>query len=636
METRGWDAADFIFVTGDAYVDHPSFGCAVLTRVLEAAGWRVAVLAQPAWRDSRDFTSLGRPKYGFFVSAGVIDSMVNHYTAAKKPRSEDVYSPGGQKGLRPDRATIVYCNRIREAYGDIPIIIGGVEASLRRFAHYDYWEDRVRRSILADSGADVLLYGMGEDTITRVARHLQSGTLTDALPTLEGACWMSAEKPEAYLEIPSFEEVLGDRRAYAQAFLAQYREQDAVRGKPLTQKHDGRWLCQNRPARPLSRQALDEVYDLPYARNWHPVYDAAGGVPALEEVKFSISATRGCFGACSFCALTFHQGRIVSSRSPESIVQEAKLLTQMPDFKGYIHDVGGPTANFRKPACSGQHKRGTCANRQCLYPAPCKRLEPDHTELLHILRRLRELPGVKKVFIRSGLRYDYIVQDKDSPFLRELCAHHVSGRLKVAPEHVSVRVLALMGKPSREVYDRFVQKFDAVNKNLGTRQFIQPYLMSGHPGSDLTAAIELAEYLRDTRQQPDQVQDFYPTPGTLSTCMYYTGLDPRDMRPVYVPSSPREKAMQRALMQYNRPQNRALVREALRLSDREDLIGYGRQCLVHPEPTGQPKKTTQAPQASKAPSKPIKKAVRQRPPRQEKADRLGTRSPRAAHAKKKK
>ncbi len=645
MEARGWDAPDFVFVTGDAYVDHPSFGCAILTRTLEAAGFRVAILPQPMWRDCKDFTRFGRPKHGFFVSAGVIDSMVNHYTVAKKPRGEDVYSPGGKRGHRPDRATIAYCNRIREAYGDVPIVIGGVEASLRRFAHYDYWDDRVRGSILIDSGADALLYGMGEETILKVAKSLAHGTFREALPGIRGACWVSATLPDGYIELPSCEAVSTDKEAYARAFRVQYREQDAARGKPLAQAHAGRYVCQNAPAPPLTRAALDRTYELPYMRAWHPSYDAAGGIPALEEVKFSVTGTRGCFGACSFCALTFHQGRIVSSRSPDSIVREAETLTRMPDFKGYIHDIGGPTANFRRPACAKQLTEGACADRQCLYPAPCKRMKPDHTELLTVLRRVRSLPGVKKAFIRSGLRYDYILADTDSPFLKELCEHHVSGRLKVAPEHVSGRVLALMGKPPRETYDRFVQKFDAINRHLDLPQYVQPYLMSSHPGSDLMAAVELAEYLRDTRQQPEQVQDFYPTPGTLSTCMFHTGLDPRDMRPVYVPTTPHEKALQRALMQYRRPQNRALVREALRLAGRDDLIGYGKKCLVPPEYVGQDGKAGRAGQASKErrtekPAQPAKKAAappktaaRKRPPRPEVPGRLGKKSPRAALAK---
>ncbi|MDL2317484.1 YgiQ family radical SAM protein [Eubacteriales bacterium OttesenSCG-928-A19] len=634
MRARGWDTPDFVFVTGDAYVDHPSFGCAILTRVLEAEGYRVAVLAQPGWRNCQDFTRFGRPRLGFLVSAGVIDSMVNHYTVAKKPRGEDVYTPGGKRGQRPDRATIVYCNRIREAYADIPILIGGVEASLRRFAHYDYWDDRVRHSILTDSGADLLLYGMGEETLVQAARMIRAGRLVQDAHKLRGACWTSSTQPDGYEVIPSFQEASTDGKAYARAFLRQYQEQDPIRGKPLAQQDGGRWICQNTPALPLSRQAMDQVYALPFTRQWHPSYDAQGGVPALEEVKFSITGTRGCFGGCSFCALTFHQGRIVTSRSPDSIVREAEEISCLPDFKGYIHDIGGPTADFRKPACGKQRTEGTCAGRQCLYPRPCKHLRADHAEFLQILRRVRTLPGIKKVFIRSGLRYDYILEDKHSPFLKELCAHHVSGRLKVAPEHVSSRVLDMMGKPPREVFDRFVQKFDAINQQLGMRQYVQPYLMSSHPGSDMLAAVELAEYLRDTRQQPEQVQDFYPTPGTLSTCMYYTGLDPRTMRPVHVPTSPHEKAMQRALMQFRRPQNRALVREALKLAGREDLIGYSRECLVPPASTAKPKNREKKEECPRTPAK--KARTSGRPPRKPEEGRLGTRSPRAALKKGKK
>ncbi len=634
----GWDTADFVFVTGDAYVDHPSFGCAILTRVLEAAGYHVAILPQPLWRDCRDFTRFGRPRFGFFVSAGVIDSMVNHYTVAQKPRGEDVYSPGGKRGKRPDRATIVYCNRIREAYGDIPILIGGVEASLRRFAHYDYWDNSVRRSILIDSGANALLYGMGEETILTVADLMAKGSLQEKIQGLPGVCWLSQTLPEGFTELPSYEAVASDKETYARAFQTQYQEQDAILGKPLAQAHQGRYVCQNPPASPLARTALDRVYALPYQRAWHPSYDADGGVPALEEVKFSITGTRGCFGGCSFCALTFLQGRVVSSRSPDSIVGEAELLSKLPDFKGYIHDIGGPTANFRRPACAKQRTKGACPHRQCLYPSPCKQLRPDHMELLDILRRVRSLPGVKKAFIRSGLRYDYILQDANSPFLRELCEHHVSGRLKVAPEHVSARVLALMGKPTRETYDRFVQKFDAINKQLDKKQFIQPYLMSSHPGSDLMAAVELAEYLRDTHQQPEQVQDFYPTPGTLSTCMFYTGLDPRTMRPVYVPTSPHEKALQRALMQYGRPQNRTLAREALRRAGRDDLIGYGKKCLVPPEPINK-SQTTKKASVEKSPAKqsrqsrPAKAPARKRPPPKEVEGRIGKKSPRTLRPK---
>ncbi len=584
MRARGWDAPDFVYVCGDAYVDHPSFGHAIISRVLEHAGYRVAMLCLPPFHDASAFQTFGKPKLGFLVSAGVIDSMVNHYTAAKKRRSEDVYAPGGKAGMRPDRATIVYCNRIREAYKDAPILIGGLEASLRRFSHYDYWEDKVRHSILIDSGATLLMYGMGEKSILDCAAWLKDGAPREALPGLRGVCYLAKEPPEGIQQVPSHREVVSDKEAYARAFMAQYDEQDPYRGISLCQQQDtGRYLVQNPPALPLSREELDAVYALPYTRRWHPDYDALGGVPALEEVEFSISATRGCFGGCSFCALTFHQGRIVQSRSPDSIVSEAQMLTKLPGFKGYIHDVGGPTANFRRPACKKQCTVGACKDRQCMYPKPCKHLTADHSELLSILRRIRALPGVKKVFIRSGLRYDYLLLDKDGTFLRELCQHHVSGQLKVAPEHVSPRVLAKMGKPGREVYDAFAQKYKAVNEQLGLKQYLVPYLMSSHPGSDLSAAVELALYIRDTGHQPEQVQDFYPTPGTLSTCMFYTGLDPRTMQPVFVPRTPHDKALQRALLQYKKPQNRKLVLEALRLSGREDLIGYGKNCLVTPE-----------------------------------------------------
>ncbi len=583
MRQRGWDAPDFVYVCGDAYVDHPSFGHAIISRVLEKAGYKVAMLCLPPHQDASAFQRFGKPKLAFLVSAGVIDSMVNHYTAAKKPRSEDVYAPGGAAGLRPDRATIVYCNRIRQAYSDVPILIGGVEASLRRFSHYDYWEDKVRHSILVDSGANLLMYGMGETSVLACAAWLKNGADQEALRNIRGICYLDKEKPEGIEELPSHRDVCRDKAAYARAFMAQYNEQDPFRGKPLFQEQDTkRFLVQTPPCFPLGREELDEVYALPYTRRWHPDYDALGGVPALQEVEFSISATRGCFGGCSFCALTFHQGRIVQSRSPESIVGEAKLLTTLPGFKGYIHDVGGPTANFRHPACNKQTTLGACKDRQCLYPKPCARLEPDHSELLSILRRIRALPGVKKAFIRSGLRYDYMLLDRDSTFLKELCQHHVSGQLKVAPEHVSPGVLTMMGKPGREVYDAFVKKYEAINRQLGLKQYLVPYLMSSHPGSDLNDAVALALYLRDTGHQPEQVQDFYPTPGTLSTCMFYTGLDPRTGKPVFVPRAPRDKAMQRALLQYKKPQNRQLVLEALKKCGREDLIGYGKGCLVRP------------------------------------------------------
>ena len=614
---RGWDAPDFVYVCGDAYVDHPSFGHAIISRVLEHAGYRVAMLCLPPWQDASAFTRFGRPRLGFLVTAGVIDSMVNHYTVAKKRRHDDAYAPGGKAGMRPDRATIVYCNRIRQAYRDVPILIGGGEASLRRFSHYDYWDDKVRHSILVDSGATLLMYGMGETSILECADWVARGMTPAGLSRLRGVCYMSKTADERCVQLPSHREVCADRKKYAEAFLIQYNEQDPIRGKRLCQQQDDdRYLIQNEPCLPLSREALDAVYDLPYTRRWHPMYDKDGGVPALQEVEFSIASTRGCFGSCSFCAITFHQGRIIQSRSPESILREARLLTRLPNFKGYIHDVGGPTANFRQPACRKQLTQGACKGRQCLFPTPCKNLEVSHTELVDILRRLRALPGVKKVFIRSGLRYDYIMADKDSTFLRELCEHHISGQLKVAPEHVCPYVLDRMGKPRREVYDAFCRRYAQVNQRLGRKQYLIPYLMSSHPGSDLQAAVELACYLRDTGFYPEQVQDFYPTPGTLSTCMFYTGLDPRTMERVFVARSPEEKAMQRALMQFRAPQNQALVRKALRLAGREDLIGYYRACLVCPGPENgrsPAKKTAAAPSRERERSKRSSKWAKAKP-----------------------
>ena len=618
--SRGWDAPDFVYVCGDAYVDHPSFGHAIISRVLEHAGYRVAMLCLPPWQDASAFTRFGKPRLGFLVTAGVIDSMVNHYTVAKKRRHDDAYAPGGRAGLRPDRATIVYCNRIRQAYRDVPILIGGVEASLRRFSHYDYWDDKVRHSILVDSGATLLMYGMGENSILECADWVARGMNPAGLSRLRGVCYMSKTADERCVQLPSHREVCADRKKYAEAFLIQYNEQDPIRGKRLCQQQDDdRYLIQNEPCLPLSREALDAVYDLPYTRRWHPMYDKDGGVPALQEVEFSIASTRGCFGSCSFCAITFHQGRIIQSRSPESILREARLLTRLPNFKGYIHDVGGPTANFRQPACQKQLTQGACKGRQCLFPTPCKNLEVSHTELVDILRRLRALPGVKKVFIRSGLRYDYIMADKDQTFLKELCEHHISGQLKVAPEHVCPYVLDRMGKPRREVYDAFCRRYAQVNQRLGRKQYLIPYLMSSHPGSDLQAAVELACYLRDTGFYPEQVQDFYPTPGTLSTCMFYTGLDPRTMERVFVARSPEEKAMQRALMQFRAPQNQALVRKALRLAGREDLIGYDRECLVRPgpengrSPARPEKKTAAAPSRERERSKRSSKWAKAKP-----------------------
>ena len=581
MRALGWDAPDFVYVTGDAYVDHPSFGLAIISRVLEKNGYRVAMLPQPDWHSCDDFKRFGRPKLGFLVTAGVIDSMVNHYTAAKRTRSEDAYSPGGKAGCRPDRATAVYSNRIREAYGSIPIAIGGVEASLRRFAHYDYWDDRVRNSMLVDSCADVLMFGMGERSILRVAEWIAAGKDFSEM-RIPGTCVMAKEVPEGFAEIPSMEETAKDRRIYAEAFKMQYDQQDPVRGKPLAQKHGRRYLLQNKPDMPLTRAEMDAVYALPYKRAWHPMYDKMGGVPAISEVQFSISAVRGCFGACNFCALTFHQGRIVTSRSKESIVAEGRLLTKLPGFKGYIHDVGGPTANFREPACAKQLKCGACRDRQCLFPEPCKNMKADHREYIDILRSLRELPGVKKVFVRSGIRFDYVLKDAKSGFLSELVKHHVSGQLKVAPEHISPRVLGYMGKPDNDVFEDFVHRYKQANANAHMDQYLVPYLMSSHPGCTLEDAVALACYLKKSGLRPEQVQDFYPTPGTMSTAMFYTGLDPRDMKPVYVPKDPHEKAMQRALMQYFNPVNRKLVLEALKKLDREDLIGWGSSCLIPP------------------------------------------------------
>jgi uncharacterized radical SAM protein YgiQ len=584
MQRKRIEQLDFIFVSGDAYVDHPSFGSAVITRLLESRGYSVGIIPQPDWRNTDAFKVLGKPKLAFLVSSGNMDSMVNHYTAGKKPRREDLYSPGGVRGKRPDRAVTVYCNRIREAFKDVPVIIGGIEASLRRFAHYDFWDDRVRRSILFDSRADLLIYGMGEKPIIQVAEALESGMEIKYITYINGTAYIASElgNLQDAAVIPSFDEVRDSKRKYARAFMFQYREQDYHTGSVLIQPHGERFLVQNPPAAPLTETELDDVHRLPFTRQYHPVYKNQGGIPALKEVKFSLTSQRGCFGGCSFCALNFHQGRVVQSRSHESIIEEAKLLLNDPEFKGYIHDVGGPTANFRHAACDKQLNAGVCKNRQCLYPTPCKNLKVDHKDYVELLKKLRSLPGVKKVFVRSGLRYDYIIADKKDEFLRELCENHISGQLKVAPEHVSDKVLRYMGKPSKEVYDRFVKKYFDMNKRLKKEQYLVPYLMSGHPGSDLSAAVELAEYVRDMGYNPEQIQEFYPTPGTLSTCMYYTGLDPRTMKPVYVPRDPEEKAMQRALIQYRNPANYGLVYKALKSAGREDLIGFGDKCLIKP------------------------------------------------------
>ena len=581
---RGWDAPDFVYVVGEAYVDHPSFGHAIISRVLEQAGYRVAMLCLPDWHTCEEFKRFGKPKLGFLVTAGVIDSMVNHYTSAKRRRHDDVYAPGGKGGMRPDRAVTVYCNRIHEAYPGVPVLIGGVEASLRRFSHYDYWDDKVRRSVLVDSAATLLMYGMGETSILECAAWLREGQPGDRLPGIRGICYMAKEPPEGVTLLPAHSEVASDKRAYARACMEEYRQADPIRGKPLCQMQDvQRYVVQNPPPLPLTQKELDAVYALPYARAYHPMYEAEGGVPALQEVRFSISAVRGCFGACAFCALTFHQGRIVQSRSEESLLAEARMLTKLPDFKGYIHDVGGPTANFRHPSCQKQLEHGCCANRQCLFPQPCPNMEVSHEDFLHTLRKMRQIPGVKKVFVRSGLRFDYIMADKKrDEVLRELCKYHISGQLKVAPEHISDNVLHMMGKPCNAVFEQFGALYARTNEKLGMKQYLVPYLMSSHPGSTMEDAVALALYLKKKGVQPEQVQDFYPTPGTISTCMYYTGLDPRTMKPVYVPKTQKEKDMQRALLQWRKPSNYPLIREALRQCGREDLIGFGRDCLVPP------------------------------------------------------
>ncbi len=586
LEKRKIDQLDFIIVTGDAYVDHPSFGTAIIGRTLESQGFTVGIIAQPNWNNTDDFKKLGVPKYAFLVNSGNIDSMVNHYTAAKKRRHDDLYSPGGKSGFRPDRAVIVYCNRIREAFKDIPIIIGGIEASLRRFAHYDYWSDKVRRSILLDSKANLLSYGMGEKTIIQIAELFRYGSKIDDMTNIRGTCYVTKniDKLSNYIEVPSYEEVSSDKKAYGEAYKVQYNEQDSIRGKGIIQKHGDRYLVQNIPQVPLTNEEMDFTYNLPFMRTYHPIYEAAGGIPAIQEVKFSITSHRGCYGSCSFCALTFHQGRVIQTRDADSIVEEAKLLTTLPDFKGYIHDVGGPTANFRHRACKVQLEHGTCKHKQCMFPKPCKNLIIDHKEYLSVLRRVRSIKGVKKVFIRSGIRYDYLVHDNDPSFFKELCEHHISGQLKVAPEHVTPRVLAQMGKPTREVYDKFVDKYFDVNKKLGKKQFLVPYLMSSHPGSDLNAAIELAQYVKSMGYNPEQIQDFYPTPGSLSTTIYYIGFNPLTGEKVYTPKTQEEKNMQRALIQFRVPKNYELVKKALIKANRTDLIGNGKDCLIPATP----------------------------------------------------
>ena len=591
MQELGWDQADFVYVTGDAYVDHPSFGVSIISRVLEADGFRVAILSQPDYKSCDAFREFGRPRLGFLVTAGNIDSMVAHYTASKKKRTNDYYSPGGVAGLRPDRATIVYCNRIREAYGDVPIIIGGLEASLRRFAHYDYWSGNVRRSILVDSRADLLTYGMGENILRRVAELLDRGVPIRKIRDVRGTVYLCRPEEKIHYEVAAefdYNVLKSDKRAYAQAFGVQYKNQDSVNGRAIVERYDDKLLVQNPPMPPLEREELDAVYALPYMRTYHPSYEEKGGVPAIAEVQFSITHNRGCFGACNFCALAFHQGRTVRSRSEASVLAEAKKITDLPDFKGYIHDVGGPTANFRAPACEKQLKDGVCAFRKCLAPTPCKNLRVDHSEYLHLIEEIEKLPRVKKVFIRSGIRFDYLLLDPDERFFKKLVRDNVSGQLKVAPEHCSSPVLRCMGKPDFAVYTQFRKRYFELTKSMGKEQYLVPYLMSSHPGSTLKDALELALCLKRDHYAPEQVQDYYPTPGTASTVMFYTGLNPLDMKPVYVATDYHEKQLQRALLQYNRPQNAPLVREALIRLHREDLIGFGPECLVRPEQERRP------------------------------------------------
>ena len=585
MKERGWDQVDFVYVSGDAYVDHPSFGHAIITRLLESRGYRVGIIAQPDWRKPESVQLFGEPRLGFLVSAGNMDSMVNHYSVSKKRRKTDAYTPGGEMGKRPDYACVVYGNLIRQTYKKTPIILGGIEASLRRMAHYDYWSDKLKRSVLLDSGADVISYGMGEHSIVELAEALDAGIPVEDITYIAGTVVKTKSLDSIYdAEIlPSFEDLKADKMNYARSFYTQYLNTDAFNGKRLVEPYSEHlYVVQNPPATPLTQMEMDDVYSLPYQRTYHPSYEAKGGVPAIKEIKFSLISNRGCFGGCSFCALTFHQGRIVQVRSHESLIEEAKEITKDKDFKGYIHDVGGPTANFRHPSCKKQMEHGVCKTRQCLFPSPCKNLDADHRDYVSLLRKLRDIPKVKKVFIRSGIRFDYLLADKKQEFLRELCEYHVSGQLKVAPEHVAGPVLSLMGKPEHKVYEEFTRQFYKMNEKIGKEQYLVPYLMSSHPGSTLKEAVELAEYCRDLGYMPEQVQDFYPTPSTLSTCMYYTGVDPRTMQKVYVPRSPHEKAMQRALIQYRNPELYDLVIEALHKAGRSDLIGFGPKCLVRP------------------------------------------------------
>ena len=636
MEARGWDQCDFVYVCGDAYVDHPSFGMAIISRVLEHAGYRVGIICQPDWTDPASISALGEPRLGFLISAGNMDSMVNHYTVNKKPRHEDAYTPGGRAGARPNRAVTVYGNLIRRTFKDKPIIIGGIEASLRRLAHYDYWQDKLKRSVLLDSGADILLYGMGERSIVEVADALDGGLPVDQITFVNGSVYRTSgtgalDNVFDYELLPSWDVLEKDRLAYARSFNIQQQNMDPITGGRLVEPYpNGVYVVQNPPSAPLTEREMDEVAELPYARHWHPDYDVAGGIPAFDEIRFSISSNRGCFGECSFCALAFHQGRMVQVRSRESIMREAEALTHDPEFKGYINDVGGPTANFFKPACKKQLTHGVCKNRRCLWPNVCRNMDTNEDAYAELLRDLRQIPGMKKVFVRSGIRFDYTMADASDKFLVELLQHHVSGQLRLAPEHVSDAVLSVMGKPRREVYDAFVERFERLSAEYGLKQYVVPYLISSHPGSTMKEAVELAEAVRDMGYMPEQVQDFYPTPSTMSTCMFYTGVDPRTMEPVYIPRDPHEKAMQRALIQYRKPENYKLVKEALRKAGREDLIGYGAKCLIRPVPpkpgagggkkqvgagtgkpaNGKPKKATSRHEDGKAATQPQNRAER--------------------------
>ena len=594
MAKRGWSQCDFVYIIGDAYIDHPSFGHAIISRVLESAGYKVGIISQPDWKDPKSIDVLGKPRLGFLVAGGNMDSMVNHYSVTHHRRKTDAFTPGGVMGKRPDYATIVYCNLIRQTYKDVPILIGGIEASLRRLAHYDYWSDKLKRSILLDSQADLLMYGMGERSVVEIADALNSGLNIKDITYIDGTVYRTAGLDDGFptVILPDFETLRENKYSYAESFQTQYRNTDPFTAKRLAEPYGKEFVVQNPPQKPLSTEEMDRVYALPYCRTYHPSYEKLGGVPAIEEVRFSLVSNRGCFGGCSFCALTFHQGRIIQTRSHESILAEAEIMIRDPKFKGYIHDVGGPTANFRFPACEKQLTKGVCSGKQCLYPQPCKNLRADHKDYLALLRKLRALPGVKKVFIRSGIRFDYLLADKNDTFFKELIRYHVSGQLKVAPEHVSDAVLHRMGKPRNTVYQRFAEKYQALNMQNHLKQFLVPYLMSSHPGSTLKEAVELAEYVRDMGYMPEQVQDFYPTPSTISTVMYYTGLDPRTMEPVYTPTRPREKAMQRALIQYRDPKNYKLVHEALIAAHREDLIGHGPRCLIPAKPVYKAKTQT--------------------------------------------